>query len=202
MRGVQTAGGTTLTRTIRPWALRLLIAGVAVAGFGLDQGTKALALARLDPAHPVPLVGSLLMLQLTANPGAAFSMGEGFTVGLTIVAIVAFVGVVGWLVPRVRHTGWAVGTGLLLAGILGNLTDRLIRPPAPFHGHVVDFLQLPYFAIINVADICITTAAVIIVSLVIIVQVSPSGFRAKGPKKAKGSRKAGHGTYTNEEQGA
>ena len=43
-------------------------------------------------------------------------------------------------------------TGLLLAGILGNLTDRLIRPPGFMRGHVVDFLQLPNFAIFNVAD--------------------------------------------------
>ena len=180
--------------------MRLVIAAVAVVGFGLDQGTKALALALLDPARPIPLLGGLVTLRLTDNPGAAFSMGEGFTVGLTIVAMAAFVGVAGWLAPRVRHPGWAVGTGLLLAGILGNLTDRLLRPPGPFHGYVIDFMQLRYFAIFNVADMCITAAAVIIAWLAIIVQVSPSGVRAKSRKRAGGSRKPVRRTYTEKEE--
>jgi len=166
-------------RSARVRGLRWLIAGVAVVGVAADQTTKALALGLLDPSRPVPLLGGLASLWLTTNSGAAFSMGEGFTLGLTIIAILAFVGVVVWLAPRVRHTGWAVGTGLLLAGILGNLADRLMRPPSPFFGHVVDFIQVPYFAIFNVADMCITAAAVLIVFLLVIAQVMPSGVRAK-----------------------
>ena len=75
---------------------------------------------------------------------------------------VALIGVAGWLLPRVRHTGWAVATGCLLAGIVGNLLDRLFREPAPFHGHVIDFLQLPNFAIFNVADTAIVVGAVLL----------------------------------------
>ena len=159
--------------------LRLLAAGVGVAGFLVDYGTKTLAIAKLDPAQPIPLLGGLVTLRLTRNSGAAFSMGEGFTLGLTIIAILALGGVLGWLLPRVRHTGWAVGTGLLLAGIAGNLADRLFREPAPFVGHVVDFIQLPYFAIVNVADVCITAAAVIVIWLTVFAQVSPAGVRHK-----------------------
>ena len=143
--------------------LRGLCLGVAVAGFALDLLTKNLAIATLDPARPVPLLGGLLTLQLIRNPGAAFSMGEDFTVVLTGIAITALVAVLGWVVPRLRHTGWAVAIGCLLAGITGNLADRLFREPGPFRGHVVDFLQLPYFAIFNVADICITGGVVALV---------------------------------------
>lgn len=46
------------------------------------------------------------------------------------------------------------------AGIVGNLLDRLLRPPGVLRGHVVDFFQLPHFAIFNVADIFITGTAV------------------------------------------
>jgi signal peptidase II len=60
-------------------------------------------------------------------------------------------------------TGWALGLGFLLAGVLGNLTDRIFRAPAPLRGHVVDFLQLPHWPIFNVADMCINAAAVVIV---------------------------------------
>lgn len=52
-----------------------------------------------------------------------------------------------------------------MAGISGNLYDRLFRAPGPLLGHVVDFIQLPHFAIFNVADICITTAAGLIILL-------------------------------------
>ena len=49
--------------------------------------------------------------------------------------------------------------GLLLAGVAGNLTDRIVREPGPLRGHVVDFLMLPHWPVFNVADICINIAA-------------------------------------------
>ena len=59
---------------------------------------------------------------------------------------------------RIRPVG-GVGVALLLAGILGNLTDRLL------YGHVIDFLlfylHVPYahpWPAFNVADSCITLA--------------------------------------------
>lgn len=159
--------------------LRVLCIGIALAGFVVDLLAKNAALASLDPKNPIPLLGGLVTLQLIRNPGAAFSMGENFTVGLSIVALAALVGVLGWVVPRIRHVGWAVAIGLLLAGIMGNLSDRLFRAPGPFRGHVVDFIQLPYFAIFNVADMFITAAAVMVIWLSMITQVSLGGVRLK-----------------------
>ncbi len=165
--------------TDSPLRHRLLAGGIAVTGVALDQATKALALAHLDPQQPIQLLGGLLTLQLIRNPGAAFSLGEQFTVVFTCIAIGALIGVSCWLLPRVRHTGWAVATGCLLAGIVGNLIDRLFREPGPFHGHVIDFLQLPHFAIFNVADMYITAAAVLVIWLSLITGVSVSGVRLK-----------------------
>ena len=90
----------------------------------------------------------------------------------------------GDLLPQARHLGWTVALGLVIAGILGNLTDRLFRPPGFLHGHVVDFLQLPNFAIFNVADMCITFAAVTIVWLVVITQVDLAGVSTRSAHKA------------------
>ncbi len=106
-------------------------------------------------------------------------MGENLTVLLTIIAISALVAVLVWVVPRTRHVGWAVAIGFLLAGISGNLADRLFRAPGPFRGHVIDFIQLPYFAIFNVADIFITAAAVLGIWLSMVTQVSFNGARLK-----------------------
>ena len=98
---------------------------------------------------------------------------------LTGIAIAALIGVLAALVPRIRHVGWAVAIGFLLAGITGNLFDRLFREPGPFRGHVVDFLRLPNFAIFNVADMFITAAAVMVIWLSMITQVTPAGVRTK-----------------------
>lgn len=185
---MQAAGGATLSVTdpATPTALSRRTAwglgfGIALLGYALDLGTKTLALAHLDPQNPPVLLGGLLTLQLIHNPGAAFGMGENFTIVLTVISLVALVFVAGRLLPRARHVGWVVGLGLLLAGILGNLTDRLVRPPGFLHGHVVDFLQVPRFAIFNVADMCITFAAITIVWLVVITQVDPDGTSTRTP---------------------
>ena len=79
-----------------------------------------------------------------------------------MVAIVAAV-VVLYYARRIGTATWAVALGFLLAGITGNLTDRLLREPGPMRGHVVDFLQLPHWPIFNVADICINVAAGLII---------------------------------------
>lgn len=169
-------------RILTPARARVLAASIGLVGYGLDQATKAWALASLDPQNPPVFLGGLLTLRLVRNPGAAFSMGESFTVVLTGVSVAALAFVVGWLIPRVRLRGWAVGAGLLLAGVLGNLTDRLFRQPGVGHGHVIDFLQLPHFAIFNVADICITFAAVVIIWLTTVRQLGLDGTPASHEK--------------------
>lgn len=137
-----------------------IIITVALVGYALDRLTKWWAIASLDPDHPVSILGGLVTLRLVFNPGAAFSMGARLTIVFTVIAILALVGVLCWVAPRSRGTLQAVTVGLLAAGIAGNLTDRLVREPGPLRGHVVDFISLPHFAIFNVADICISAAAV------------------------------------------
>lgn len=174
---MQAAGGTAIAGTFRRVGLWALLIGLV--GFGLDFATKQWALANLDPSSPIELIPGHLYLHLVRNPGAAFSMGEGFTVVLTCLAIAAMGFLLFGLVPRVRHPGWVVATGLLIAGVSGNLNDRLTRPPGPFHGYVIDFIQVPWFAVFNVADIWITFAAVTVIWLTMITQVNLAGQRVQ-----------------------
>jgi signal peptidase II len=132
-----------------------LIAGVAYA---VDVVTKVLAVEHLTGQPRVPLVGDFFSLYLTYNSGAAFSFLTGHTEVLAAVALVAVVVVV-WIARRLGSTGWAIALGFLLGGVLGNLTDRLVREPGVMRGHVVDFFMLPNFPVFNVADICINIAA-------------------------------------------
>ncbi len=142
---------------------RVLIGVLAVLLYTADQVAKHLAEANLVVGEPVPVVPGLLYWSLHYNPGAAFSMGTQFTVALSILALVVLVGLVTVVAPRVNDWLAAVGTGWLVAGVAGNLTDRLLRDPGPFQGHVVDFIAVRGFAIFNVADMCITGAAILLV---------------------------------------
>jgi signal peptidase II len=142
----------------------LLFVVVAVIALALDQVTKAIALDRLLPGEPVDLLGSVLRFHLVKNPGAAFSLGTGYTVVLTVIAVGVAASVI-HLSRRLRSTGWTVAFGLLLGGALGNLGDRFFREPAPLRGHVVDFLEFPHWPIFNLADTAIVTAACLMVLL-------------------------------------
>jgi signal peptidase II len=141
--------------------IRVLLFAVFGLLYAADQVTKWLAVDRLTGKPDKELVGDLLVLHLTRNAGAAFSTGTGYTVLFSWLAIAAVL-VVLWLSLRVRNVGWAIAFGLLLAGITGNLTDRLFRTPGVLRGHVVDFLMLPHWPIFNVADMCINVAAALI----------------------------------------
>jgi signal peptidase II len=155
-----------------------LFVAVAVLGFAADLGTKELALAELEPASRVDVVGDLLGFFLTFNSGAAFSLGTSYTLVLSWVAVAATVATI-WVARRLGSTGWAIGLGFLLAGVTGNLFDRVLRDPGPMRGHVVDFLQLPSFPVFNVADICINIAAAFIIVQAI------RGVRVDGTREAR-----------------
>jgi signal peptidase II len=136
--------------------------GAALVVYLLDQGTKSLAVARLEGRPPVRVLGDLLQLTLVRNPGAAFSTGTSYTIVLSLVALIATV-VVLVLARRLRNRLWAFGLGCLLGGVLGNLTDRVFREPSVLRGHVVDFIALPHWPVFNVADMSINVAAAVII---------------------------------------
>jgi signal peptidase II len=169
----------------------VVFAAIAAAGYALDVVSKMLAVEHLTGRAPVRVVGDFLTLYLARNPGAAFSTGTSYTLALTCVAVAAVVGVL-WVSRRLHSTGWAIGLGFLLAGVLGNLTDRIFRSPGVFRGHVVDFLQLPHWPIFNVADVCINVAAGVII-LQALRGVSVDGARAhRGGSEGAGDTSRDH----------
>jgi signal peptidase II len=154
---------------LRPSAAGAIIAVLALLVLAADQFTKYLALQNLPPEEPVHVIGDFLIFYLIRNPGAAFSLGENvtwlFTIALAVVAVVIV-----WLTAtRVRSRLWAVALGLLLGGVLGNLTDRMFREPGFPVGHVIDFINTPWMmpAIYNVADMFIVTMMIGVALLVL-----------------------------------
>lgn len=148
--------------TRRPLVLALLVLAVLV--LAVDQLTKVWAVANLTEGERTPLLGDLLGLSLLYNPGAALSFATGMTWVFTIAAVVVAI-VILRVANRLGSRGWTIALGLLLGGAVGNLLDRLLRPPALARGHVVDFIAYGDFFVGNVADIAIVAAAALIVLL-------------------------------------
>jgi signal peptidase II len=145
----------------------VVLAIVALCVYGVDQLAKYLVVTHLTPGKLVPVLGDLLQFQLVRNPGAAFSIGSGSTWIFSIIGVAVLIFVI-WYAPRIRSTAWAVLFGLLLGGLLGNLTDRLFREPGFGEGHVVDFLRIPFLpAIFNLADTAIVTSMAMFLVLTI-----------------------------------
>ena len=149
----------------------LLFALVALAALVLDVLSKVIVAAKLGDGHQVKLLGGGIYLVETRNSGAAFSVGTGATVVLTLVAIAVVVFILR-TASRMRSTGWAVSLGLVLGGALGNLADRLFREPGVGRGHVVDWISLfandgHVWPIFNLADSAIVCGAVLAAILAI-----------------------------------
>jgi lipoprotein signal peptidase len=142
-----------------------VVFAIAAAVLALDIASKAIVVAALSGRAPVRLLGGLLTLLLTRNPGVAFSLGGSSE---TIVFTAIAVGVVIFIIRtsrRIYSAAWAVALGLLLGGAAGNLTDRIFRSPGPFRGWVVDWIQLPHWPVFNLADSAISCGGVLMVLL-------------------------------------
>lgn len=147
----------------------VLLACVAAVALALDIVSKVIVVSTLEDHAPVRILGGAVYLQLIRNSGAAFSMATGLTWVLALVAIGVVVTLI-WFAGRLRSAGWAIGLGLVLAGALGNLVDRIFRAPGPLRGHVVDFISVfapnaEVWPVFNVADSSICVGGVLIVLL-------------------------------------
>ncbi len=162
----------TATRPWRRWVPVLLcvVAGLVLT---VDQLSKNWVVATLPEGTTVPVLGEFLRWHFVRNPGAAFSMASGSTWIFTILATVV-VGVILWQIRRLRSIAWAVFLGLLLGGVLGNLTDRLTRAPGFPEGHVIDFISTPWMwlgfneAIYNIADIGIVSGMMLFILITLL----------------------------------
>jgi signal peptidase II len=125
--------------------------------YALDQWTKQMVLRFIGPDESRNVISGFFSLVNVTNTGAAFGSFRNNNTLFVIVSFIALLIVVTLLVRRHPPNLWRdVSLALLLAGILGNLTDRLL------YGHVIDFLlfdlHIPYahpWPAFNVADSCI-----------------------------------------------
>lgn len=149
----------------------MVLGGITAVGVLLavvDQLTKNWAVSNLPELDPQPFLGEILHLTLLYNSGAAWGMGSEITPVVTGLQIAIVIGVIVFAVRSVRSLWYTLALGLILGGALGNIHDRLLRPPGPFHGAVVDFLELPHWPVFNVADMAVVGGAILVVLLGVI----------------------------------
>ncbi|MDQ6615446.1 MAG: signal peptidase II [Actinomycetota bacterium] len=143
---------------VAPRWRRLSIVGIGAAVIALDQVSKTWALGHArDPVH---VIGTL-RFAVTFNSGTAFGLGQDSTAIIVAGVVVLVVVLLGLGRRASRSATWpaAVAMGLLLGGALGNLADRLIRH---HHGAVIDFIDLRWWPVFNVADAAISVGAVVL----------------------------------------
>ncbi|EKX66675.1 signal peptidase II [Streptomyces ipomoeae] len=138
--------------------------GVAALAYALDLVSKMIVVAKLEHHEPIEIIGDWLKFEAIRNAGAAFGIGEAFTIIFTMIAAIVIV-VIARLARKLYSLPWAIALGLLLGGALGNLTDRIFRSPGVFEGAVVDFIAPKGFAVFNLADSAIVCGGILIVLL-------------------------------------
>jgi signal peptidase II len=136
------------------------LAALALPLYALDQATKWWVVTHFEFNSLHPVIPGFFDLVYFGNTGAAFSILRDNNWFFVVLSLLTLVGLLiafarGAFIDRLSR----IGVGLLIAGILGNVTDRLL------HQHVVDFLLFdlhvrfadPWPAF-NVADSCICVA--------------------------------------------
>ena len=98
-----------------------------------------------------------LRFNLTFNTGIAFSQATGSTTLVTIVVLVVLTGLL-VIASRTQGRGTAVALGLIIGGAIGNLVDRIVRQHT---GGVIDFIDVQWWPVFNVADSAVSIGAVL-----------------------------------------
>lgn len=139
-----------------------LVLGIAAAVVAIDQATKSWAVSELADGHIVEVVWSL-QFRLAFNTGMSFSLGSGMGRIIAPLALLVVAGLL-WMSRRVTNPFALVAVGLVAGGAIGNLVDRVFRAGDGFlGGAVVDFIDVQWWPVFNIADMGVVLGAVLLV---------------------------------------
>jgi signal peptidase II len=181
--GVQTGvstGQRAGTRTGRHW---LVFFGIAVTIVVLDQLTKAVLVANVNPGQIVSVVGDYIRLVFSQNSGALFGLFRDQAILFAIASLVVIGLIVAFHGQSERSLYLSIALGLLLGGAIGNMIDRLRL------GYVVDFVDLGIggfrWYTFNLADAAISTALVMLFAVAFIPRLARLGERTEPAEPAE-----------------
>ncbi len=164
----------------------LVCAGLVCAGVVIvDQLTKTWVLRSVGLTQRLHVVGPLDIVR-RYNTGVAFSRGEGSAITAWFVLAVIVV-LLGWCVKTVQRPStsrlYAVLLGLIAGGGIGNVVDRMFRNAGWNRGSVIDFLDVGFWPVFNVADMALSVGCV---ALAVLSFVAPRRLVSGSPQQNNG----------------
>lgn len=129
----------------------------------IDQLSKIIVINNIEPSTGIKLINNFLYITFVKNEGAAFSILQGGRIFFIVLSIFVLVIMIKYIFDdkNIRKIE-VLSYSLLIAGIIGNLIDRIV------YGYVVDFIDIYLFGydfpVFNVADMCIVIGAVVLAS--------------------------------------
>lgn len=135
---------------------------IMIAAIALDQLSKYLIVSNIAMGESVPIITNFLDFTYVLNKGASFSIFQGQRVIFIIIAIVV-IGLIFWFLRNIPKDMkmFRVFLALFCGGTIGNFIDRLLT------GAVIDFVNLGWFPVFNVADSLIVVSAIIICAMLL-----------------------------------
>lgn len=142
----------------RQWLVPLLTGCIVLLA---DQASKLWVVAALGPEpylYAVPLIGDWFRIVYAHNTGIAFSLFQGMSRFLIFTSLLISAGIAYVYWTRLpRHVPLIqLSIGLIVAGALGNVVDRIRL------GYVIDFIQVGWWPVFNLADSAICVGAVLL----------------------------------------
>lgn len=137
----------------------IAIALVIAIFFIVDRYLKLLAFESLSQ-QPIKIIGNFFSFNFTANYFMAFSLPfSGIILNIIISSIVLFLNIyIFYLILNKKNKGWEITLlTFILVGAISNLIDRLTL------GYVIDYLELKYFTVFNLADVMISFGAILLI---------------------------------------
>ena len=137
-----------------------LIFSTAVIAVILDQFTKFLVRRNFQLNDSFAVINKFLYLTYVTNTGTAFGLFKGVNAVFVFISFAVLIFIFYFMMQIQENDRlMQLSLGLLLAGTLGNLIDRLA------YGHVIDFIDFRFWPVFNVADSAVSVSIIILIIL-------------------------------------
>jgi signal peptidase II len=134
----------------------------------IDQLSKYLALKFLSQSHPIAVIKKFFYITCSKNTGAAFGILTNQRIFLAAISILIVIFVIYYSTKVSRNeTMIHISLSFILGGSFGNLADRLFR------GYVVDFFEVKFFSVFNIADIMINIGVLLLLIRLFVIKPAP-----------------------------